>query len=297
MELNAEFLTYLKVERNASVHTIDAYERDVTQFLIWTVQQGINDLKRANIGILRGYLGYLQMQNYARRSIARKMAALRTYFRFCCREEILQDNPLDAISSPKLEKKLPKFLYLDETEKLLEAPDIKTVLGLRDKAILEVLYATGIRVSELVGLSMGDLHYLGGFLRVKGKGNKERIVPIGKIALKYLQDYIETARAKLLLSNKSEETEAVFLNHRGTRLTVRSVRRIIDKYVEQVALGKKISPHVIRHSFATHLLNAGADLRSVQELLGHVEISTTQIYTHITREKLKSVYQNSHPRA
>jgi len=234
----------------------------------------------------------MQEQGMSRSTMARKLAALRSFVRYLCRENILQNNPIAAVSTPKQDKRLPKFLYPLEIQLLLDAPDVSKPLGLRDKAILETLYAAGLRVSELVGLSINNVYFDEELIKVVGKGSKERIVPLGSQAITSLKDYLHKGRPYL----QKNATEALFLNKFGTRLTERSVRNIIDKYVKEVALNQKVSPHTLRHTFATHLLNAGADLRSVQELLGHVKLSTTQIYTHVTTENIQQVYHETHPR-
>jgi integrase/recombinase XerC len=249
--------------------------------------------------LVRKYLGRMHQRQLARTTVARKRSALRSFFKFLCREEILKTNPMVYIAAPKLEKKLPGFLYLDDIRVLVEAPDTSVSAGQRDRAIMETLYAAGIRVSELVGLNTGDVDLGIGYIRVMGKGARERIVPIGSFAIKAIRSYQENGR-KLLTekgSNPAGGETALFVNKYGERLSARSIRNIINKYVKEISISQKVSPHTIRHSFATHLLDAGADLRSVQELLGHVKMSTTQIYTHVTKEHLKSVYDKSHPRA
>jgi len=243
---------------------------------------------------VRKHLALLQRSGVKRTTIARKMASLRAFFRYLTREEILSVNPLSHVSSPKLEKRLPEVLSQDGAWALVQAPDTGTPAGLRDRAILEVLYSSGLRVSELVGLDLGDLDLSVGYVRVMGKGSRERIVPVGSYAVKAVKRYLTAGRPLL---DKKKAGQALFLNKDGGRLTTRSIRNIVDKYVEQVSIQRKISPHTLRHSFATHLLDGGADLRSVQELLGHVKMSTTQIYTHVSREKLMAVYEKNHPRA
>lgn len=289
------YLRYQRVEKNASIHTIQNYERDLRQFLSFLSAGERPDLLAVNKASLRRYLAHLQKQGYARSSIARKLSSLRSFFRFLVREGVCEQNPLERVDTPRREKRLPKFLYEDDCVELLSAPD-DSLLGKRDRAILELLYATGIRVAELVGLDLHDLDYRLGYVRVYGKGAKERIVPVGRQACEAVLDYLGDARPKLLSSGLSGE-RALFVNRLGSRLTDRSVRRLVDKYVAQISLTSDISPHTLRHTFATHMLNHGADLRSVQELLGHVSVSTTQLYTHVTKEKLKSVYRQAHPRA
>lgn len=294
-----EFFFYLKVEKNVSEHTIIAYKQDLKQFSEFIEQQqgqkisellGLSAVRHLDI---RRFLALLQSEEYSRASIARKLAAIRSFFRYMCREGYLQDNPAASVATPKLQKKLPQFLYLEEAKMLVEAPDCTNLLGRRDRAILELLYASGLRVGELTNLNLDDLDFSIGYIKVLGKGAKERIVPVGRQALGALEIYLEHVRPILVAGKEN----AFFLNKNGTRLSSRSVRRIVNKYIKQVSIERAITPHSIRHSFATHLLNAGADLRTVQELLGHVSISTTQIYTHVTKEKMKSVYDQTHPRA
>lgn len=295
------FLTYLKVQKNASPHTLNSYRQDLEQFTSFYHRQyaeELIDFHQINTQIIRHYLADLQTGSYQRRSIARKIAALRSFCRYLCQWEYLEQNPFVGIKTPKLEKLLPTFLHPREVELLLTAPDGGTVFGMRDRAILETLYATGVRVSELVGLNLDNLELDYGCMRVYGKGRKERIVLIGSAGIKALRVYFTAARPELLSRNRKKAAEkAVFLNKAGSRLTDRSIRRIVDNYIGQVSLEKSVSPHTLRHSFATHLLNNGADLRSVQELLGHVNLSTTQLYTHLTKEKLRSIYSKAHPRA
>lgn len=295
------FMAYLRVQKNASTHTIISYKHDLAQFeQFYRLHYGDEVIEYRNITtpIIRHYLAELHAGKFERRSIARKIAALRSFCRYLCNWGYLEQNPFVGIKTPKLEKVLPKFLYPYEVEALLAAPDVNTSLGIRDRALLETLYATGIRVSELVGLNIDNLELDYGCLRVYGKGKKERIVVIGSIAIQSVHQYLNSSRLKLLEHNRGKPiNNALFLNKLGTRLTDRSVRRIVDKYIEKVSLDKSISPHTLRHSFATHLLDNGADLRTVQELLGHVNLSTTQLYTHVTKEKLRSVYIKAHPRA
>lgn len=287
------FLRFQRVERNASIHTIKNYQRDVLQFLDFLC----DDVKVVEVDKhdLRRFLAYLQQAGYAKSSIARKLSALRSFFRFLVREGYCSNNPLEQVRTPKQKRQLPNFLYVDQCVSLVEAPD-DSPLGKRDRAILETLYAAGIRVSELVGMSLHDVDFRLGYLRVLGKGSKERIVPLGKPACQAIECYVKESR-HLLQKADSTNDNALFLNKAGTRLSDRSVRRLVDKYVSQAALREDVSPHTLRHSFATHLLENGADLRSVQELLGHANVSTTQLYTHITGERLRSVYKETHPRA
>lgn len=291
-----DFLLYLQLEKNASEHTITAYTTDIANFLSFTQEKGLEDsFETIPQIVIRSYLAEMKKQDYSRRTIARRIAALRSLFRFLCRENEIEANPFATVHTPKLEKRLPIFLDESEINGLFEQPD-SSPLGLRDSALLEVLYATGVRVSELVGLNINDLDFESCFILVYGKGSKERIIPIGSKAVSALKLYLSDSRPNLC-KNSAKPHQKVFVNSKGGPLTDRSVRRILDKYVEMLALSKHVSPHTVRHSFATHLLDHGADLRFVQELLGHVSLSTTQLYTHITREKLKSVYGQAHPRA
>lgn len=284
-----KFINYLKVEKNASAHTITNYTVDLDAFRDFI---GERDLTTLDHLALRRYLAELRTKNYAKRTVARKLASLRSLFRFLYREGHIKKNPITAISTPKLDKKLPIFLDVAKVDRLLQSPPSDTVAGLRDRALLETLYSTGIRVSELVGLDVDDVDFISGVVKVLGKGSKERIVPIGEPALKAIRGYLDMGNKERRL-----DKEAVFMNKSGRRLTDRSVRRVINKYIRACSIVEKISPHSLRHSFATHLLDRGADLRSVQELLGHMNLSTTQIYTHVTMERLKNVYDKAHPRA
>lgn len=284
-----KFINYLKVERNASAHTITNYLVDLNVFRDF---MGDKDIETVDHLVLRRFLADLRAKNYAKRTVARKLASLRSFFRFLFREGHIKKNPITAILTPKLDKKLPVFLDVEKIDRLLSAPTDKDSQGLRDRALLETLYSTGIRVSELVGLDIGDIDFISGVVKVLGKGSKERIVPIGEPALAAIRKYTDKKE-----EGKVRDKDAVFLNKGGRRLTDRSVRRILDKHIRTCSIAEKVSPHSLRHSFATHLLDRGADLRSVQELLGHMNLSTTQIYTHVTMERLKSVYDKAHPRA
>lgn len=282
-------MNYLKVEKNAAAHTITNYTIDLNSFGVFL---GGKDMADIDLLVLRRFLAEMRAKNYSKRTIARKLASLRSFFKFLYREGYIKTNPISAISTPKLDKKLPIFLDVEKIVKLIQAPDDRSVPGMRDKAILETLYSTGIRVSELVGLDLGDVDFISGVVKVLGKGSKERMVPIGEPALVAIRRYVSKRPGPA-----AKDKDAVFLNKSGRRLTDRSVRRIIDKHIKTCSIEEKISPHSLRHSFATHLLDRGADLRSVQELLGHMNLSTTQIYTHVTTERLKSVYDKAHPRA
>jgi len=288
-----QYINHLKIEKNASMHTIINYNNDILDF--WEfIQNNKGDFLNISHLDVRKYLVYLNEKKYAKSSVSRKLSALRSFYRYLLREQLINENPIKKVATLKQGKKLPKFLYPEEVEELINAPDTNTILGIRDRAILELLYASGIRVSELVTLISKDVDLQMGIILVFGKGAKERYVPIGKHAIYWLEKYVNDVRNQLLNKKSSEK---LFLNYKGNNLSARSIRRIINKYVSKIALAKHVSPHMLRHSFATHLLNAGADLRSVQELLGHENISSTQIYTHVTKEKLRDTYINTHPRA
>ena len=298
------FLDHLHIERNASVHTLRSYAADLEQFRNFLLSKELyTDEKTGDVPVekidhlaIRAYLSHL-FRDCKKSSLARKIAAQRSFFRYLMGEGILLQNPAEMVSTPKQDRPLPIFLPVDEVFALVETPDISTIWGARDRAILEVLYSCGIRVSELVGLSDGDADFFLGILKVYGKGGKERIVPIGAKALKALQEYLPQRDRVLARRNLKGSQSPFFINPRGGRLTTRSVARILQKHILKCGLLRKISPHALRHSFATHLLDAGADLRSIQEMLGHVSLSTTQRYTHISMDKLMDVYDRAHPRA
>ena len=308
-----QFLDYLSLEKHFSDYTIKSYGADLIQFgqfLAADIGPGANDphkvaatpastdakkLKCEALTI-REFLNYLYGQNYTKSTTARKLATLRSFYKFLIRRSLVTVNPLTTIRTPKQEKRLPKCLDLEQVQKLLDAPGDADILAARDKAMLEVLYSSGIRVSELVELDMSDMDLQEGVLRVRGKGRKDRLTPIGSQAIKAGQRYFEL-RAIDLKSQQGKHATRVFLNKHGETLSTRSVRRKLDKYLVMAGLDPGISPHTLRHSFATHLLNNGADLRSVQELLGHQSLSTTQIYTHLTTSRMKEVYDSAHPRA
>lgn len=329
----AGFLASLRVEKSASEHTIRSYQLDLGQFFAWLVTGGrsvpviggkrtgrtrphdfapasaaidvdlsMSDLVKVNHLTIREFLAYLQRHEFSRRTVARKLSCLRSFFKYLCRLDLLKENPLVSVRTPKLEKKLPEFLHETEVEALLQLPDLTTPLGLRDKALLEVLYATGMRVSELVSLNLNTIDASDGWVVIRGKGRKERAVPVGSHALQAIGNYVVHGRQHLNLKASDADQrlpvgqQPLFLNKLGTRLTDRSVRRILNGYIDRLALLRKVSPHTIRHSFATHLLNHGADLRAVQDMLGHSSLSTTQIYTHVTKQRLRQEYLQAHPR-
>lgn len=283
-----EFLDYLRVEKNYSPHTLLNYSHDLKEFYEFL---GKSSVKSADASLLRRFLVALSEKNLSKKTIARRVASLRTFFRYLSREGHIDKNPMGVLKTPRVEKKLPIVLDENEIDKLLESPE-DDVSGRRDKAIMETLYSSGMRVSELVSLNADAIDFIGGVCRVIGKGHKERLCPLGDKALRSIRKYLEMRDSK---------NKALFLNHSpngsGSRLTDRSIRRVLNRYIENLSRKQKISPHTLRHSFATHLLNRGADLRSVQELLGHENLSTTQIYTHVSTKRLKEAYDKAHPRA
>lgn len=281
-----KFVKYLEVEKNYSVHTILNYQIDLNECEKFTRETKV---EKIDYLILRRFLAHLRGRDYRPRTLARKLSALRSFFRFLQKDGLIKDNPAKLLMSPKLDKTLPKFLAEEEIVRFIESSEPKTESGKRDRAILETLYSAGIRVSELVGLNEEDIDLIGSIIKVRGKGRKERLVPIGNTAARALRAYLDV--------RKNKSGTAVFLNKSHTRLSDRSVRNIVNKYMLKAAVKQDISPHVLRHSFATHLLDHGADLRAVQELLGHVNLSTTQMYTHVTTDRLKKVYDKAHPRA
>jgi integrase/recombinase XerC len=289
----SEFLDYLRYERNASPHTIASYGRDLRQLAAYLRESGVRWDKAGNV-VLRGFLATLHEKKQKKSTIGRKLAAMRSFYEFGLRKKWIAENPAKILATPKQEKKVPSFLSEEEAAALLDLPSTARPVDLRDRAILELLYATGIRVSELVGVGVDDLHYDERLIRVRGKGKKERLVPFGRKATEALQAYV---RVRPLLLDKRPGETAVFLNYRGGRLTARSVERMVGKAIRRTAVSRRISPHSLRHSFATHLLGRGADLRVIQELLGHASLATTQKYTHVDVRQLLEVYKKAHPRS
>jgi integrase/recombinase XerC len=315
-----EFLDYLKFEKHFSEHTAKCYNADLGQFCQYLSGEGSHSSESWSGGnntggsiatqtetkieqlllsittdVVRAFMAVLNDKQYSKSTIARKLATLRSFYKFLVKRGHLSTNPVMAVRTPKQEKKLPKFLEYEQVKKLIETPPTDNWLGARDRAIMETLYSTGVRVSELVGLNIDDVDFLSEVLHIRGKGKKERLTPIGSSSLQAIQHYMEF-RNKRAQSNGNFDPKVLFVNKHGRRLSTRSVRRKMDKYLKIAGLDPSISPHTLRHSFATHMLNNGADLRSVQELLGHQSLSTTQIYTHLTTKKLKEVYDNAHPR-
>lgn len=330
--LYQDFLNYLAFEKHFSEHTAKCYGADLVQFggflstssgqsaqgeggmnstennpwssdhsqpataVVTETQVSLKSLiLAADTDTIRRYMASLSSQEYSKSTMARKIATLRSFYKFLVRRNYIDSNPVNPVRTPKQEKKLPRFLEYEEVKRLLNAPPTDNWLGARDRAILEVLYSTGMRVSEIVALNMEDVDFLGEVIHIRGKGKKERISPIGSSALQAIQHYIEF-RNRRMQNDSNFDGKVLFANKHGKRLSVRSVRRKMDKYLEIAGLDPSISPHTLRHSFATHMLNNGADLRSVQELLGHQSLSTTQIYTHMTTSKVKEVYDHAHPR-
>jgi integrase/recombinase XerC len=283
-----KFLRYLDIEREASRHTVLNYKLDLKRFASFLKDK---DIESVDYLFIRQYLAELRHCNISKSSIARMLSALRSFFKFLVREGLVKSNPVAGVTTPKKDKRLPEFMQEQEVFRLLDAPG-KDIRGLRDKAILETLYSTGARVSELVGMDTDKCDLIGGVIRLYGKGKKERIVPVGEKASTAITKYLNASK-----DIRSQKLKAIFLNKRGGRLTDRSVRRILEHYIKKVSLRENISPHTLRHSFATHLMNRGADLRSVQELLGHASLSTTQIYMHVSTDRMKDAYQKAHPRA
>lgn len=291
------FLNYLKVERNASALTIKSYADDLTHLGEFFQEQNGRIPVPADVDVsqLRSYVAYLHECGYAQATVARRLACLRSFFRYCNREGICDKNPARPLRTPRAGRKLPHFLTTDEVGQLLIAPPGNVNDGIRDRAILETMYSAGLRVAEVVALSLKDLDRAQGILRVLGKGRKERVAPVGSFALKALAQWLEVRKPDSKAD--ASDQEALFLNRFGRRLTTRSIGRMLEKHIATAGLAKQTSPHTLRHSFATHLLDGGADLRSVQELLGHKSLTTTQIYTHVSTRRLREAYEAAHPHA
>jgi len=293
-EVFNRYINYLDAERNASHYTVRNYTHDLLDFFSYLKSKKISSLNEVDKQVLRGYLSHLMKEGFARVSISRKLSAIRSFYRYLLREELVETSPIADTSSPKLDKRLPKFLTPEEAVRLLEAPDSSTALGQRDRALMELLYASGLRVSELVSLDLEQINLETNEIRVWGKGAKERMVLMGKPAAAALASYLSQGRPQLLGKKKGY---ALFLNRDGGRLTERSIQRILRKYTRVAGIKKRVHPHLLRHTFATHLLDGGADLRVVQELLGHASLVSTQIYTHVTQSRARKVYLSAHPLA
>ncbi|MGC2333878.1 MAG: site-specific tyrosine recombinase XerD [Candidatus Acidiferrales bacterium] len=288
-----EFVNCLRVEKGLSDNTIQAYRRDIQKFAAFASERGLDtrDVTRSDVV---DFLASLYRRRLDSRSVARHLVTIRNFFRFALLEGYIEEDPAATIESPRFRQSLPEFLSIAEVDRLLQQPDTNTIVGLRDRALIEIMYSAGLRVSELCGLRVDDLQMDPGCLRCIGKGNKERLVPVGKQALAVVRKYLRTGRPKLLRENSSPY---LFLNQRGGKLDRITFWKLLGAYGRKAALRKPLTPHMLRHSFATHLLDRGADLRSVQMMLGHSDISTTQIYTHVIEERLKHVYKAHHPRA
>ena len=288
----SRYKAYLKAERNVSHYTERNYTNDLMEFFGFVSESGIDTLKKVNKQTLRNYLAKLMEQKYAKSSIARKLSAIRSFYRYLMREELIGASPAATTVSPRLDKRLPEFLTQEEAKRLVESPDISQPQGQRDRALLEMLYASGLRVSELVNINIEQVNLATNEMRVWGKGAKERVVLIGEPAAAALNNYINEGRKELLGGKKNN---ALFVNRYGERILVRRVQKILNKYSKSI--NKSVHPHVLRHTFATHLLDGGADLKVVQELLGHADLSSTQIYTHVTQSRARKIYLSAHPMA
>jgi integrase/recombinase XerC len=303
-EIFNQYVNYLEAERHASPYTVRNYTNDLVGNLKKGDEKGffqflrmkkIDSLAAVDKRVMREYLAYLMEHGIVKASIVRKLSAVRSFFRYLAREDILPNNPIENTASPRLDKRLPAFLTIDETVSLLKAPDTKTAWGVRDQAIMELIYAAGLRISELVSLDLDNVNLETREIRVWGKGSKERVVLMGEIADDAIRTYLETARPALL--GEKRDIPALFVNYTGERLTARMVQKMLHKYAAQAGIDKKVYPHILRHSFATHMLDGGADLRVVQELLGHSNLQTTQIYTHVTQARVRKTYMAAHPMA
>jgi integrase/recombinase XerD len=292
----SSFVTYVKVEKGLSANTVEAYRRDLLKFDVFAKKRKLT-LEAVRRDDLVDFLAGLYREKLESRTVARHLVTLRNFFRFAQIQDLIATDPSVNLESPKIRRSLPGYLRLEEVERLLNQPDGKTAMGLRDRAMLEVFYSTGLRVSELVSLRIGDLDSKVGCVRCIGKGDKERIVPVGRKALAMVEKYMQEARPELLKKAKLSQSQALFVNRRGASLSRVGVWKILSAYGRRAGLRVALTPHMLRHSFATHLLEGGADLRSVQLMLGHADISTTQIYTHVVEERLKQIYKAHHPRA
>jgi integrase/recombinase XerD len=289
-----EFIYHLSVERGLAANTLISYRTDLNSYIAFCRKHGLVKIEQAGKDTVMSYLFQLQLNGRSPATISRQLAAIKSYYRFALNEGAVDKDPTQELESPKPAQRLPRVLTVDEVDLLLSQPLIGEPAGLRDKAMLELLYATGLRVSELVSLDISNLNLENGFIRCFGKGSKERIVPLGDVAARFLREYLARGRCRLV---KTTTNSSLFVNHRGQRLTRQGFWKIIKKYSLKAKINTVITPHTLRHSFATHLLENGADIRSVQEMLGHTDISTTQIYTHLTQKKVKEIYNRTHPRA
>lgn len=289
-----EYLAHLKLEKNLADNTIESYKNDLQKFLDFLESKSLDDFNRVRTSTIAEYFENQKKQNISTSSSARYLSALKGFFGYLHQHSYVKKDPTDILSSHRKGRKLPTFLSVKEIDRMFKCPDTSTTLGLRDRAMLEICYSSGLRVSELINLKIGDLYFNDNVIRVLGKGSKQRIVPVGSSAVKWVTEYLKHARPQLEKKNKS--ANIIFLNTRGMKLSRMGVWKIFDKYTKEAKITKEVHPHTFRHSFATHLLEGGADLRAVQEMLGHSDISTTQIYTHIDREFIKQVHRDYHPR-
>ncbi|MCM2137652.1 site-specific tyrosine recombinase XerD [Vagococcus fluvialis] len=292
-----EYLHYLKIERGLSENTIQSYKRDLSQYFSFLDEKEISSWEQADRYLVLDFLEFLRNEGKSSATIIRMVSSLRKFHQFLRQERMTDNDPMQHIDTPKKTQRLPKTLSIKEVEKIIESPDTNDALGIRDRAILEVMYATGLRVTELITLKLDDLHLSLGLLQTVGKGDKERIIPLGDVAIKWVNLYLEKSRPELLAKNKKDKTNILFLNYKGEGFTRQGIWKNLKVYVTQAGIEKEVTPHTLRHSFATHLLENGADLRVVQELLGHADISTTQIYTHISKKRMADVYKAYFPRA
>lgn len=291
----AQFIEYMQIEKSASKLTIQAYHKDLEQFYKFLQAEDIKSWQDVHYGVIRHYLTLLYENGLSKRSVTRHLSSLRSFYHFLLRESVVEHNPFKQVQLPKAEKAIPEFFYEEELEPLFTISDIHTPLGQRNQVIIELLYAAGLRVTELIQIKKEDIDFQLETLYVLGKGNKERYVPFGRKAAEALKTYLEGGRKELM--KKVEDHQFLLVNQNGRPITARGVRHILNKMMEDAAMTQNIYPHKLRHSFATHLLNNGADLRSVQELLGHSKLSSTQIYTHVTKDRLSQIYRSAHPRA
>ena len=287
-DLIKEYLDYLEFERKYSLYTVDNYDKDITDFKGFLIIKKILDFAKVDYQIARDYMVNLYSKNYSNKTICRHISSLRNFYKFLLANNYVKDNPFDLIGNPKIEKKLPNFLYYNDLEKIMDIPDQNTDLGIRDELIIELLYATGVRVSELVNIKIKDIDFKEKSIRIFGKGKKERIVLFGDKALELINNYLNT---------REYSSEFLILNSRGDKITERGIRVVLDKNVKKSGVKTHVTPHTMRHTFATHMLNEGANLITVQELLGHENLATTQVYTHVSNERVRNVYLSTHPRA
>jgi integrase/recombinase XerC len=297
MDAVRNYLEYLETERNYSAHTVISYENDLIALVNFLMREGTLSFAEVHKESLRAFIGSLLDNNLSRRSIARKIASIRSFFKYLRRQKIIEGNPALVLITPKISKKLPVFLDEKSVENLLSSPDSNSVVGKRDTAILELFYSTGIRLSELISININDLKEEEGLIKIKVKGRKERIVPVGRKAISAIRQYLAARKDLALSGSRKSEVRPMFVTEKSERLYPQAVSRMVRRYIGEISEIEKKSPHVLRHTFATHLLNHGADLRAVKELLGHESLSTTQIYTHVSTERMKKVYENAHPKA